>query len=62
MEESVDENLLGSNLNKKLNVKKYAQILCKKASQKLLALTRISIYMEPEKLKIMIKAFRHVLV
>ena len=57
MEESDDEKLLGITLDKKLTFKKHVQAICKKASQKLHALTRISIYMEPKKLKVLMKAF-----
>ena len=60
IEESDDEKLLGKviiTLDKKLSFKKHVQALCKKASQKLHALTRISIYMEPDKLKLLMKAF-----
>ena len=57
IEESDHEKLLGIALDKKSCYKKHAKILCKKASQKLHALTRISIYMEHEKLKLLMKAF-----
>ena len=57
IEESDHEKLVGIALDKKLCFKKHVKILCKKASQKLHALTRISIYMEPEKLKLLMKAF-----
>ena len=57
IEESGNEKLLGITLVKKSSFKKHVQTLFKKASQKLHALTRISIYMEPEKLKLVIKAF-----
>ena len=57
IEESDDEKLLGITLDKKLSFKKHVQTLWKKANQKLHALTPISIYMEPEKLKLMMKAF-----
>ena len=57
IEESDDEKLLGITLDKKLTFKKHVQAICKKASQKLHALTRISIYMEPKKLKVLMKAF-----
>ena len=53
IEESDDEKLLGITLDKKLSFKK----LCKKGSQKLLALTRISIFMDPKKLKLLMKTF-----
>ena len=57
IEESDEEKLLGINLDKKLSFKKHVQTLCKKASQKLHALTRISVFVEPEKLKLLMKAF-----
>ena len=57
IEEIDDEKLLGITLDKKLTFKKHVQAICKKASQKLHALTRISIYMEPKKLKVLMKAF-----
>ena len=57
IEESDDEQLLGITLDKKLSFKKHIQMLCKKASQKLHALTRISIFMEPKKLKLLMKTF-----
>ena len=53
IEESDEDKLLGINLDKKLSFKKHVQTLCKKASQKLHALTRISVFMEPEKLKLL---------
>ena len=55
IEESDDEKLLGITLDKKLSFKKHVQTLCKKASQKLHALIRISILMEPKKLKLLMK-------
>ena len=57
IEESDEEKLLGVTLDKRLSFKKHVLTLCKKASQKLHALTRISIYMEPEKLKLLMKTF-----
>ena len=57
IKENDHEKLLGITLDKKLNFKKHVQTLCKKTSQKLHALTSISIYMEPEKLKLFMKAF-----
>ena len=52
-----EEKLRGITLDKKLSFKKYVQTLCKKASQKLHALARISIFMELEKLKPLMKTF-----
>ena len=57
IEENDEEKLLGITLDKKLSFKKHVQTLCKKASQKLHALARISIFMEPEKLKLLMKTF-----
>ena len=57
IEESDDEKLLGITLDKKLSFKKHVQTLCKKDCQKLHALTRISIFMEPKKLKLLMKTF-----
>ena len=57
IEESGEEKLLGITLDKKLSFKNHVKTLCKKASQKLHALARISIYMEPEKLKLLMKTF-----
>ena len=56
IEESDDKRLLGITLDKKLTFEKHAQTIHKKASQKLHALTRISIFMEPKKLKLLMKA------
>ena len=42
-------SLLGITLDKKLSFKTHVLAFCTKASQKLHALIRISIYMEPEK-------------
>ena len=57
IEESDEKKLLGVTLDKKLSMKKHALTLCKKASQKLQVLTRISIYMEPEKFKLLMNTF-----
>ena len=57
IEESDEETLLGVILDTKLNFKTHLQTLCKKASQKLHALSRISIFMEPKKLKLMMNTF-----
>ena len=57
IEESGEEKLLGIALDKKLSFKNHVKTICKKASQKLHALARISIYMEPEKLKLLMKTF-----
>ena len=56
--DSDDEKLLGITLDKKLSSKNaIVQTPLKKASQKPHALTSISICMEPEKLKLLMKAF-----
>ena len=55
--ESVDENLLGITIDKLLDFKSYVNSLCKRARQKLHALSRISNYVNVEKLTIMMKAF-----
>ena len=57
MEESDDGKLPDITLDKKLSCKRHVQTLCKKASEKLLPRTRTSIYVEPEKLKLLIKIF-----
>ena len=57
IEESDEETLLGVILDTKLNFKTHLQTLCKKASQKLHALSRISIFMESKKLKLMMNTF-----
>ena len=56
IEESDDEKLPGITLDKKLNFRNMSKRYVK-ASPKLLALTRISIYMKSEKLKLLMKAF-----
>ena len=53
IEESDDEKLLGITHDENLPFKNTSKQFCKKASQKLHALTRNSIYMEPKKLKLM---------
>ena len=55
--EGDDEKLLSVTRDKKLSFKQHILAFCKKASQKLHALTRISIFMEPEKLKLLMKIF-----
>ena len=57
LEESDKETLLGVTLDTKLNFKTRVQTLCKKASQKLHALSRISIFMESKKIKLMMNTF-----
>ena len=57
LEDSNEETLLGVTLDTKLNFKTHVQTLCKKASQKLHALSRISIFMESKKIKLMMNTF-----
>ena len=49
IEESDKVTLLGMTLDTTLSFKTHVQSLCKKASQKLQALSRISIFMEPKR-------------
>ena len=49
--------LLGITIDNKLNFNEHVSKLCKKTSQKLHALARISNYMSTEKLKLIMKAF-----
>ena len=49
--------LLGVMIDKKLNFKDHVSKICKKASQKIHALARISNYMSKDKLKTVMKAF-----
>ena len=55
--ESREEKLLGVTLDKQLSFKTHVQSLCKKASQKLLALSRISYLLDTEKVKHIMRAF-----
>ena len=57
MKESDEEKLLGVTIVKKLNFKSHVNSLCKKASQKLHALARISTYMEKTQLELTITTF-----
>ena len=52
IEESDEETLLGITLDTKLSFKSHVQSLCRKASQKLHALSRISIFMDSKKIKL----------
>ena len=54
---SREEKLLGVTLDKQLSFKTHVQSLCKKASQKLHALSRISYLLDTEKLKHIMRAF-----
>ena len=51
------EKLLGITFDKKLSFRKYIEDLCKKANQKLHALARLSTYIDPLKLEILIYSF-----
>ena len=57
IKESDEEKLLGVTIDKKLNFKSHVNSLCKKASQKLHALARISTYMEKPQLELTITTF-----
>ena len=57
VEESSEEKLLGVILDKKLNFKSHISNLCKKASQKLYALARVSTFMDPGKLRLLMNSF-----
>ena len=57
LKESKEEKLLGIIFDQKLSFKQHVKTLCKKASQKLHALARISCYMDTEKLKQVMQAF-----
>ncbi len=55
--ESTEEKLLGVIFDKKLSFKQQVKSLCKKAGQKLHALSRISHFLDTEQLKRIMKAF-----
>ena len=55
--ESDEEKLLGVIIDRKLNFEKHLYTVCNKASQKLHALARASMYMPKEKTKIVMRAF-----
>ena len=57
VKESKEEKLLGIIFDQTLSFKQHVKTLCKKASQKLHALARISCYMDTEKLKQAMQAF-----
>ena len=57
IKESDEEKLLGVTLHKTLNFKSHVNNLCKKASQKLHALARVSRYMDKPQLKLTITSF-----
>ena len=57
VKESKEEKLLGIIFDQTFSFKQHVKTLCKKASQKLHALARISCYMDTEKLKQVMQAF-----
>ena len=57
LKETTWENLLGITFDRSLSFKQHVKTLCKKASQKLHALARISCYMGTEKLQQLMRAF-----
>ena len=56
-EESEYEKLFGDTFDKKLSFTKHVQDLCKKAHRKLHVLTRLSNYIDPIKLELIMGAF-----
>ena len=57
IKESPEEKLLGVTIDKNLNFNSHISNLCKKASQKLHALARVSPFMDAEKLRILMNSF-----
>ena len=57
IKESNEEKLLGIIIDRKLNFKQHLFTVCNKASQKLHALARASLYMSKEKTRIVMRAF-----
>ena len=57
IKESTEEKLLGVILDKRLYFKQQIKSICKKAGQKLYALSRISCFLDIDKLKRIMKAF-----
>ena len=57
IKESDYEKLLGITFDKKLNFKKHTEDLCRKANQKIHALTRLSNYIDPVKSEILMNSF-----
>ena len=51
------EKLLGITFDKKLSFRRHVEDLCKKGNQKLHALTRLSTYIDPIKLEILMNSF-----
>ena len=57
VKESSEEKLLGVTIDKNLNFKSHVSNLCKRASQKLHALARVSAFMNPDKLRLLMNSF-----
>ena len=57
IKESSEEKLLGVIIDKNLNFKSHVSNLCKRASQKLHALARVSPFMDPDKLRLLMISF-----
>ena len=57
VKESSEEKLLGVTTDKDLNFKNHVSNLCKRASQKLHALARVSAFMNPDKLRLLRNIF-----
>ena len=57
VEKSSEEKLLGVILDKKLNFNSHFSSLCRRASQKLHALARVSTFMDPGKLRLQVNSF-----
>ena len=57
VKESSEEKLLVVTIDKNLNFKSHVSNLCKRASQKLHALSRVSAFMNPDKLLLLILQF-----
>ena len=54
---SQEEKLLGVLIDSNLNFEKYVSYICKKAGNKLFALSRISTYLGTDKLRLLMRAF-----
>ena len=57
VKESSEEKLLGVTIDKNLNFKSHVSNLCKRASQKLHALARVSAFMNPDTLRLLMNSF-----
>ncbi len=57
VKESKEETLLGITFDQSLSFKQHVKSLCKKVGQKIHALARISVYMDTEKLQMLMRAF-----